>query len=423
MCEKDFDEQALEEEFNDAKKAYISARKEQKDKIKEKFEDIKKSGNDSFGFIVKDVDDYHYTDNNWFGIDVTIEKNGKKKKYHIALQAYDRDENKESNNIHVLMDRLGIYEYDRCDNSDLSFDKIEGKMINTNIDLPMYKYDLLFAAIKQYEKIKTYEDCNKDFNDKRNNYIKVRRKQQAFIAKTLEDLKNEEKSQFEVITPSKNENGYYNHTSGAGRPKYNNHKSIKEFNNSIWKWIEVVVALLIAYAMYYMPILILKFQRKMRAMEMEDEVMQFQTIILMLMYIERISVEYIIEWLARYANIFKDPLMKCLNNYESGAIEALEELKEDAPYKPFVRIVESLQSAVENVKLTDAFDELETERTFYQEVRKETNERLIAKKAKIGQVIGFAPMVTLFVGYLIVPLIWSSVVDMGVYFSQMGSML
>ena len=47
----------------------------------------------------------------------------------------------------------------------------------------------------------------------------------------------------------------------------------------------------------------------MRAMEMEDEVMQFQTIILMLMYIERISVEYIIEWLARYANIFKDPLI------------------------------------------------------------------------------------------------------------------
>ena len=198
---------------------------------------------------------------------------------------------------------------------------------------------------------------------------------------------------------------------------------LKLYANEYFKWIEIVVALLIAYAMYYMPIIILKFQKKMRAMEMEDEVMQFQTIILMLMYIERISVEYIIEWLARYANIFKEPLNKCLNNYESGAVEALEELKEDAPYKPFVRLVESLQSAVENVKLTDAFDELETERSFFQEVRKETNERLINKKAKLGRVIGFAPMVTLFVGYLIVPLMWSSVMDMGTYFSQMGSML
>ena len=201
------------------------------------------------------------------------------------------------------------------------------------------------------------------------------------------------------------------------------YEKLKIYANEYFKWIEIVLALLIAYAMYYMPVVILMFQRKMRALEMEDEVMQFQTIILMLMYIERISVEFIIEWLARYANIFKEPLAKCLNNYESGAIEALEELKEDAPYKPFVRIVESLQSAVENVKLTDAFDELEQERAFYQEVRKETNERLVNKKARIGRIIGFAPMVTLFVGYLIGPLIWSSVVDMGTYFSQMGSLL
>ncbi len=235
MCEKDFDEQALEEEFNDAKKAYKSAREGQKNKIKEKFEDIKKSGNDSFGFLVKDVYDYDYADDNWFGINVKIGKDNDKDKeektYHIALQAYDKDQ--KSDNIHVLMDRLGVCEYDGS--VPLSFDKIT-EMVNTNVDLPVYKYDLLFAAIEQ-----TYKDDDKDFNDKRNNYIKVRREQQQFIAKTLEDLKNEGKSQFEVITPSKNENGYYNHTSGAGRPKYNNHKSIKEFNNSIWKWIEVVV--------------------------------------------------------------------------------------------------------------------------------------------------------------------------------------
>lgn len=189
------------------------------------------------------------------------------------------------------------------------------------------------------------------------------------------------------------------------------------------KWTEVLFAMAVAYAMYYLPVWVLVFQRKMRAMEMEDEVMQFQTIILMLVHIERVSVEYIIEWLERFSNIFKEPLATCLNNYESGAWQALEQLKEDAPFKPFVRIVESLQSAVENVKLTDAFDELETERNFFQEKRKEANERLIKKKAAIGRAIGFTPMVVLFVGYLIGPLILVSVVDMSSYFSQMGSML
>jgi len=193
--------------------------------------------------------------------------------------------------------------------------------------------------------------------------------------------------------------------------------------NEYIKWSEVLVGILVAFFMYYVPVFVLKFQVRMRRMDMEDEVMQFQTVILMLMYIERISVEYIIEWLERFANIFREPLSTCMNNYEAGAWEALEQLKEDAPYKPFIRIVESLQSAVENVKITDAFDELETERNFFQEKRKEANERLINQKARIGRTIGFAPMIVLFVGYLIGPLIIVSVFDMTEYFSQMSSMI
>ena len=190
-----------------------------------------------------------------------------------------------------------------------------------------------------------------------------------------------------------------------------------------FQWYELAVAMFVGLVMYQGPILLLKFQKRMRYMEMEDEVMQFQTIILMLMHIERVSVEYMLEWLERFSNIFKEPLAKCLNNYESGAYEALEELKDDAPFKPFVRIVESLQSAVESVKITDAFDELESERNFFQEKRKEANERLINRKAKIGKVLGFAPMVMLFVGYLIGPMMLASLSDMGSYFTDMGGTL
>ncbi|MBR3280388.1 MAG: hypothetical protein IKI57_00895 [Clostridia bacterium] len=189
------------------------------------------------------------------------------------------------------------------------------------------------------------------------------------------------------------------------------------------QWTELLVAILFAYFMYFVPVIVLKFQVMMRRMDMEDEVMQYQTVILMLMHIERVSVEYILEWLERFAVIFKEPISTCMNNYDAGAYEALEQLKDDAPYKPLVRIVESLQSAVENVKISDAFDELETDRNFFQEKRKEANERLISKKVRIGKLLGFAPMVVLFVAYLILPLLVVSVLDMGSYFSQMGTMM
>ena len=68
-------------------------------------------------------------------------------------------------------------------------------------------------------------------------------------------------------------------------------------------------------------------------------------------------------------------------------------------------------------------EEIVTKKNNYIKVKDIDSLNLDNKKAKIGRAIGFAPMVVLFVGYLIGPLIWSSVVDMGTYFSQMGSML
>jgi len=188
------------------------------------------------------------------------------------------------------------------------------------------------------------------------------------------------------------------------------------------KWFEILLAMVFAIIAYNAPIWLLTFQAKMRQLEMEDEVMQFNTIILMLMKIERVNVEIILEWLERYANIFKEPITKCVNNYESGAWEALEELKNDVSYGQFIRIVESLQAAVEKIPIPDAFDELDTERDYYQEKRKESNERLIARKGRIGKVIGFAPMVLLFVGFLIVPLVFIGLTSMTESFNTMTAM-
>ena len=174
---------------------------------------------------------------------------------------------------------------------------------------------------------------------------------------------------------------------------------------------------------YYVPQWMLMFQKAMRQLEMENEVMQFQTIIMMLMKIERVNVEIILEWLERYSNIFRESISKCVNNYESGAWEALENLKNDVTFTQFIRIVESLQAAVEKIPIQDAFDELDTERAYYQEKRKESNERLISKKGLIGKGIGFAPMVCLFVGYLIVPLVVIGLLSMTSSFSSMSGMM
>lgn len=197
---------------------------------------------------------------------------------------------------------------------------------------------------------------------------------------------------------------------------------LKIVNSEYMQWFEILLAFGFMIIAYMAPMGILIFQVKMRQLEMEDEVMQFQTIILMLMRIERVNVEIILEWLERYSNIFKAPISKCLNNYEAGAWEALEEMKDEVSYPQLVRIIESLQAAVEKIPIKDAFDELDSERDYYQEKRKESNERLIKRKGMIGKFIGFAPMVCMFVGYLIVPLVFIGLTSMSSTFKSMSNM-
>ena len=197
------------------------------------------------------------------------------------------------------------------------------------------------------------------------------------------------------------------------------YKKLQIVNSEYMKWFELLLAFVFALVGYMGPMGLLLFQVKMRQLEMEDEVMQFQTIILMLMRIERVNVEIILEWLERYSNIFKPSITKCVNNYEAGAWEALEAMKDEITYLPLIRIIESLQAAVEKIPIKDAFDELDSEREYYQAKRKESNERLIKRKGMIGKVIGFAPMVCLFVGYLIIPLVFIGLTSMSSSFSSM----
>ncbi len=200
-------------------------------------------------------------------------------------------------------------------------------------------------------------------------------------------------------------------------------EKLKVVNKEYLKWFEWLLACVFGVVGYFTPKWLLMFQKVMRKLEIENEVMQFQTIILMLMKIERVNVEMILEWLERYSNIFREPITRCVNNYEAGAWEALEELKNDINNEQMIRIVEGLQSAVEKIPIHEAFDELDNEREYYQEKRKESNERLIKRKGMIGKAIGFAPLIGLFVGYLIIPLVLIGLLSMTNAFSTMSTMM
>ncbi|WP_235439583.1 hypothetical protein [Paenibacillus sp. DMB20] len=172
-------------------------------------------------------------------------------------------------------------------------------------------------------------------------------------------------------------------------------RKLERYNAEYLKWWEVICAFAAFVIGYYFPLWMLIFNRKVRKLEMKHEVYQFQTVISILRGMGRISVEGILEWLNRFAVIFKVPIQKSLLHYEHGAELALQELKEDVWFPDFQRLVDKLLLAVDKVPIKDVFDDLEGEMAFVFEQRRQEYERMIDTKAAWGRMIGFAPMYAL----------------------------
>ena len=182
-------------------------------------------------------------------------------------------------------------------------------------------------------------------------------------------------------------------------------------NNQYFKWYHIILAIVVGFFATDIPIWVLKFQKKLRQADMDTEVFQFYTIILLLMHHEKASIEMILEWMERFSDVFKNPIRKCQNNLQNGIVEALEQLKEDVKYKPFNKIIDNLIIS-EKIKLWEAFESLESEREFFEEERRELNKRIVHERVSLGELLGFIPMYVTVVIYFVLPLVWTSYIEL-----------
>lgn len=182
---------------------------------------------------------------------------------------------------------------------------------------------------------------------------------------------------------------------------------LTDINKEYIKLWEIFIALILAFSASFFPLLVLAFQASLRKVDMEDEVFQFHTIIILLMHHDNVDVKVVLEWMKEFSNIFKTSIELCLNNFQNQNL-ALERLKEDVKFKPFIKLIDNLQMANEDITLKSAFDALELERDFYKENRKENNKQQVNKKIEFGQMIGFIPVHSVLLLYLTLPIIVTS---------------
>lgn len=178
---------------------------------------------------------------------------------------------------------------------------------------------------------------------------------------------------------------------------------VVSYHNSIFQWYFLLIIILSGVIGYYVPLWNLILKQKAVLMNMEDEVAQFQTITLILMHVDGMNIKKLLEWLERFSYCFKASIQECSIDIAHNEEKALHKLREAETFNLFQSYVGNLIS-IDKVGIEKAFSSLETDREYYKKKREDDNNAMIQRKSTYAKWISVVPLVLVFGGYLIYPM-------------------
>lgn len=194
----------------------------------------------------------------------------------------------------------------------------------------------------------------------------------------------------------------------------------KKYQTEYLKWYEVAICFGITLIAFYTPYWMILYKKGVLRLNMEDEVNQYNSIIYMMMFIDHITVKDLLEQMELFAIVFKQSIQECINDYNSGDIEALSRMKGKESYGPFMRLVDNLIRC-DTIPIDKAFDEIASDRENYHDRRKQENEISIQKRADIAKPLSFIPAVLVTI-YLLLPLLYASLKELDSFKDSLSSM-
>lgn len=175
---------------------------------------------------------------------------------------------------------------------------------------------------------------------------------------------------------------------------------------------DYLLALLFSIIAYNIPEFVLKLKTNMRKYDMQNEIILFETIILIFMYHENATPELVLEYMLKFADIFKPQLEDILKELRRYDFEALEKIQDDIKYKPLLSLIKNLIKA-ENIKTSEAFISLAENRRDFLINRKEENKRIVSKRVSNGNLISLIPIGMVIIAYISIPMLYVSLVQTG----------
>lgn len=165
------------------------------------------------------------------------------------------------------------------------------------------------------------------------------------------------------------------------------------------------IAFLPAIIAYYYEIIMLLIRQSLLRISREEEIIRYQSVILILMHMDRVSVETLIEWMENFAVVFKNTLEKIADTLIYKGMKVFSDAKDEVQFLPFERLMDCF-IASDRIGISKAFSDIGSDRLYYVEKHKQENEIIINNKATIAKFIAFIPICMVICFVLVLPFIY-----------------
>ena len=178
---------------------------------------------------------------------------------------------------------------------------------------------------------------------------------------------------------------------------------LNKYNNTYFKWWYLMIAFAVAVGGYMLPVFMLRFKHSIIDIRRQEEVLQFQNLMLILMYMDGITLNEILEWMERFSYCFREEIVNCRLAIYGGQEAALMDMQALVDYEPMVNFIDNLK-AIDRVGVEDAFAELKQQREYIRKMNELEIKKSIKKKSGKASFIAVLPVLETAALYLIVPM-------------------
>ena len=170
---------------------------------------------------------------------------------------------------------------------------------------------------------------------------------------------------------------------------------------NIWILGIALLSGVVSYACQYLEIVM---KERLMLMNREEELVRFQTIILMLKETDRISIRDILMQMEKFSYSFRAVLGEILYKYPNRGIRVFDDIKGKSGFLGFDRLMDNFR-ACDYMSINQAFADVEKERSYYIMKHKQDNDFIVEERSLVAKFLSFIPICAVIVAKLIIPFV------------------